>query len=163
MNVKILFSSLLLLLVTTGNMPALAQSDTGSSPLTTTQQVDKINDIKKMLALTGAKYVFQQTLEQSLASTKSQHPQIPQEFWDAFMAEVSVDEMLNRLIPIYNKYLSAEDIKELIKFYETPLGKKTVNVLPQITRESIEVSQQYGIESAKRVLQKLEAEGYVRQ
>ena len=80
MNVKILASSLLLLLETTGNMPALAQSDTGSSPLTTTQQVDKINDIKKMLALTGVKYVFhfQQTLEQSLASTKSQHPQIPQ-------------------------------------------------------------------------------------
>ena len=79
------------------------------------------------------------------------------------MAELSVDEMLNRLVPIYNKYLSAEDIKEIIKFYESPLGKKTVNVLPQITRESIEVGQQYGIECAKRALQKLEAEGYRRQ
>ena len=72
------------------------------------------------------------------------------------MAEVSVDEMLNRLVPIYNKYLSAEDLKGLIKFYESPLGKNLVNVIPQITRESTEAGQKYGIEASTRALKKLE-------
>ena len=158
MNVKILASSLLLLIVTTGNMPAVAQSDTGSSLLTTTQQVEKTNDIKKFLALAGIKSLIQQTLEQSIASQRAQNPQVSQEFWDIFRAELSTDEMLNNYVIIYDKYLSAEDVKGLIKFYESPVGKKLANVLPQMTRESIEAGEQYGTEAEKRALRKLKAQ-----
>lgn len=163
MNFKFLASLLLFLTVTTVNMPALAQSVTGTSQITKNSQVAKNNDIKELLAISGTKYILNQTVEQMLGSMKSQYPQVPQEFWDTFRAELSGDEMIDKIVPIYNKYLSAEDIKGLINFYKSPVGKRTLNVLPQITRESIEVGQQYGRESATRALQKLEAQGYMRQ
>ncbi|WP_244142171.1 DUF2059 domain-containing protein [aff. Roholtiella sp. LEGE 12411] len=69
---------------------------------------------------------------------------------------------MNELIPVYAKYFTNEDIKQMIAFYETPLGKKTISVLPQISQESAEIGQKYGIAAAKRALQKLEEEGYLR-
>lgn len=162
MLVKVLASSLLLLSITAVNMPASAQSVTGTPAVTKKSQLEKINNIKHLLSITGQKYLFQQTVEQMIGSLKSQYPQVPQQYWDTFVSELNADEMLNRMIPIYDKYMTDEDIKGIIKFYESPVGKKTLNVLPQITRESIEVGQQYGRESATRALQKLEAQGYIR-
>lgn len=65
------------------------------------------------------------------------------------------------MIAIYSKHYTNEDIKGMIAFYQTPLGKKLISILPKITQESIEVSQQYGIKAARRAIQKLEAEGYI--
>lgn len=78
------------------------------------------------------------------------------------MSEINVDEIINRIIPIYNKYMTDEDIKGLINFYKSPLGRKTTSITPQLTQESIRVGQQYGIEAGRRALQKLEAQGYIR-
>lgn len=151
----------MLLTLTTLNMPALAQSETGTPAVTKSQETEKINNIKELLAITGAKAQLEQVIEQMLVSMKSQYPQVPQKFWNAFMAEVDTVEVVNRIIPIYNKYMTDEDIKGLIDFYKSPLGRKTLSVLPQLTQESIRVGQQYGIEVGRRVLQKLETQGYV--
>jgi hypothetical protein len=39
--------------------------------------------------------------------------------------------------PIYHRYFTFEEIKELIIFYQTPLGRKLVAVTPKLARESI--------------------------
>ena len=155
MNIKLFLPSVMLVVVTTVSSPAFAQSQTQP------QNSEKINSIKELIFITGAKNVTQQILNQSIDSMKSQFPQVPQKFWNEFKAGANADELINRLIPIYNKYFTEEDIKQLIAFYQTPLGKKVISILPRITQESIEVSQQYGIKAARRAIQKLEAEGYI--
>ena len=39
----------------------------------------------------------------------------------------TVDEYVNRLIPVIDKYFSIEEIKEVIKFYATDVGKKLLS------------------------------------
>ena len=39
----------------------------------------------------------------------------------------TIDDYINRLIPIIDKYFSIEDLKEIIKFYSTDAGKKVLN------------------------------------
>lgn len=148
--------------LTTLNMPALAQSVTGTPAVTKSQQTEKINNIKELLVITGTKAQLEQVMGQMLVSIKSQYPQVTQKVWSTFMAEINVDEVINRIIPIYNKYMTNEDIKGLISFYKSPLGRRTTSVLPQLTQESMQVGQQYGIEVGRRTLQKLEAQGYIR-
>ena len=162
MKLKILILSLMFLTLTTLNMPALAQSATGTTAVIKSQQTEKINNIKELLAITGTKAQLKQVMGQIFVSMKSQYPQVPQEVWNTFMAEINVDEVINRIIPIYNKYMTNEDIKGLISFYKSPLGRKTTSVIPQLTHESMRVGQQYGIEAGRRTLQKLEAQGYIR-
>ncbi len=156
MKIK-LFVPLVMLLATTISSPALAQSRNEN------QSLEKIDSIKELMAITGAKNLTQQILNQSITSMKSQFPQVPQVFWDEFSAGVSVDQLINRLIPIYDKYLTDEDIKQLIAFYRTPVGKKLISVSPQITSDSFTAGQQYGKEVAQRAIQKLQEQGYIRQ
>jgi hypothetical protein len=58
-------------------------------------------------------------------------------FFDKFMARANIEmpKLVDAAVPAYDKYLSDEDIKGLIRFYQTPLGQKTLSVLPQVTAE----------------------------
>lgn len=152
-----LFVPLVMLLTTTISSPVLAQSRQGN------QNLDKINSIKELITITGTKNLTQQILNQSITSMRSQFPQVPQVFWDEFSAGLTADQLINRLIPIYDKYLTDEDIKQLIAFYRTPVGKKIISVSPQIASDSLNIGQQYGKEVAQRAIQKLQEQGYIRQ
>lgn len=156
-------SAALILIVTVVNAPALAQSRPATSQPANNQE-EKINNIKELMTITGEEKLSQQIRTQLLNGLKSQLPQVPQEFWNTLAEEIDSDsdKMKNQFIAIYSKYFSNENIKELIAFYKTPLGRKVTNVLPQVMRESVEVGQLYGIAAGKRALQRLEAEGYMR-
>jgi len=39
----------------------------------------------------------------------------------------NIDEYINRLIPIIDKHFSTEELKELIKFYASDVGKKIID------------------------------------
>ena len=43
--------------------------------------------------------------------------------------------MLDLAVSRYDEHYSDEEIKDLIKFYESPLGQKVVTVLPKLTAE----------------------------
>ena len=60
------------------------------------------------------------------------------------------------LVPVYDRNLSQADVTELIKFYESPTGKKFVSVLPKITQESMGVGEKWGRELAMKVMLKLQ-------
>lgn len=61
---------------------------------------------------------------------------------DLIYEEVVVKESLHALMyPLYHKYLTLEEINELIRFYETPLGQKLVFINPELIKEKMEISQ----------------------
>jgi len=39
---------------------------------------------------------------------------------------------------LYGKYFTEDELRDLITFYKTPTGKKTLSVLPQLLAESIQ-------------------------
>ncbi|MDJ0734200.1 MAG: DUF2059 domain-containing protein [Nostocaceae cyanobacterium] len=162
MKIKLFVSTLLLSIFTTFNGVAVAQTLNNVNILSSNQETEKINNIKKLLEITGTKQISQQITTQMLANMKSNLPQVPQKFWDSLQEEINYDEMLEQIIPIYSKYFTNEEIKGMLDFYETPLGKKTIRVMPQIMQESVQIGQTYGKKVAERVINKLEAEGYLR-
>ncbi|NDJ22220.1 DUF2059 domain-containing protein [Nostoc sp. B(2019)] len=163
MKIKLLVPAIVLSIVTIFHGVAFAQTPKNpTAPTNNTQEIEKTNNIRQLLKITGSENLSRQIMLQLVDSLKPQYPQVPQKAWDTFLAELKPNELMNELIPVYAKYFTNEDIKQMIAFYETPLGKKTISVLPQISQESAEIGQKYGIAAAKRALQKLEAEGYLR-
>ena len=67
-------------------------------------------------------------------------------FLEKFTARATIEfpKLEEAAIPIYDKYLSDEDIKGLIQFYQTPLGRKTLSVLPMIFGEMQSAGQKLG-------------------
>src|SRR5207248_3089376 len=89
-------------------------------------------------------------IENLTVSFKKIYPNVPNEFWDQFQKEFDSNELYAKLIPVYDKYFELEDIEELIKFYDTPTGKKFIKNLPEITNDCFTIGQAYGAEIAKR-------------
>jgi hypothetical protein len=46
------------------------------------------------------------------------------------------DHFADRLIPLYAKYLSKDDVRELTGFYRSPIGRKLVAITPELSAES---------------------------
>lgn len=139
---KVLFSALLLILAC-----AASAQDTG-----------KIDDIKKLLELTGSGKMGKQVMDAMLPSLKAMAPDVDAKFWDDFMAEVHPEELMDLVVPIYDKYYTHDEIRELIAFYESPLGKKMVDRMPAIMQESMAAGQAWGRELAQKVIDKLDSD-----
>lgn len=110
--------------------------------------------VEKLMQRTGAGQLGLQVMNQMLPSLKKMIPDAPETFWRDFMAEVDANEMVNMVIPIYQKYLTEEDVKVMNRFYDSETGKKLIRVQPNIMRESMLLGQQWGQNIAQRVLTK---------
>lgn len=102
----------------------------------------------------NANDVGQQMLEQILPSLKAMLPEATEKFWKEFQDGIDTDQLLNQLIPIYQKYLSEKDVNDIIKFYLTPAGKVLLEHQPSIMKESLGVSQQWGENISRAIILK---------
>ncbi len=166
MKIRAALASLLLAALATLAQAAPQQA----TPAQTTpqQKVDpaKEADIRRLLELTGSKKLVEQMVSISIdqfrsnlsrALPQSEHSQkIMETFLQRFQGKFNAEQLAELSIPIYDKYLSAEDIKGLIQFYESPLGQRMVKVLPQITRDSQLAGAQLGQRIAREVFQELQ-------
>lgn len=73
--------------------------------------------------------------------------------------------LVDRVIPIYDRHYTHAEIRALIKFYESPLGKKMASIRPEITKEGVVVAEQWVRYLEPLLIQaiekSLEKEGYV--
>jgi hypothetical protein len=120
----------------------------------------KLQDIRRLLEVTGSSKIGEQAFNQIVNSFKQTMTNVPAEFWTEAIKGFKPDELVDLIVPIYDKYLTHKDIKDLIKFYDTPVGKKFVSVQPQIMQESMAAGQQWGQQLAQKVLLKLQEKGY---
>ena len=71
-------------------------------------------------------------------------------------SRAEIPQLLDSAVPLYDKYFSHEDIKGLIRFYETPLGQKALSVLPKLSiemqGEGMKVGEKLGHQSMLEVL-----------
>jgi uncharacterized protein len=121
-------------------------------------ETQKQKDIRKLLKITGSGELGTQVMSQMIGSMKKTMPQVPEKFWGDFMKEVHTDELVDLIVPVYDRNLTHDDVKELIRFYESPTGKKFVSVLPKITQESMVVGEKWGRELAMKVVNKLQSQ-----
>ena len=71
-------------------------------------------------------------------------------FFAKFRSKADLQVLVNLAVRMYDKYLSEEEIKGLIQFYSTPLGQKTLSVLPKLTVEMQSESMKWGEELGRQ-------------
>ena len=97
---------------------------------------------------------------QMIPALKQMAPQAPDSFWDECMEEFDDDALVDLVVPIYDKHLSAEDVKALLTFYQSPSGQRVIKALPAIMAESMSAGQQWGQQIARRVLKRAQQHHY---
>jgi uncharacterized protein len=117
-------------------------------------------EIRKLIRLTGAANVSADALRQIIEPLRADFPQVPEEFWNTFIKEVHSDELIDLVIPIYDKYYTRGEIEDLMHFYQSPVGQKTIQVLPKLSLEAINAGQEWGRMVADRAMRKLKEQGF---
>ena len=57
--------------------------------------------------------------------------------------EMSWDKMKDDYIQLYISVYTEEEVNELIAFYESPIGRKTIEKMPLLMEKSMAISQKY--------------------
>jgi hypothetical protein len=76
-------------------------------------------------------------------------------FFAKFQAKADLQQLLDLAVGAYDRHFSDEEIKGLIKFYETPLGQKAVSELPQLMSEMGEAGRKWGQELGRESMQEV--------
>lgn len=116
--------------------------------------------LKTMMTTSGAIQTSESLLTQIITMMKQNASGVADSFWNDF-AEQYKEKFQNRLTelyaPIYQKYLTIDDLKQIIAFYESPVGKKLASATPAMTAEGMQLGQQLGMEIATQMQKELKA------
>jgi uncharacterized protein len=136
------------------DMPADNPTD---APTTNPSDPAKISDIHKLLQLSGAGKLGTQVAAQMIPALQKAIPNVPQEFWTEFQKDIHPDELEDLIVPIYDKHFSHEEIRQLIEFYKSSIGKKLAGELPAISKESMEAGEKWGQQIALKAIKEAQA------
>ena len=117
----------------------------------------KKESVDKLMQLTGAGDLSTQMMNQMLPAMQKMIPDAPAAFWITFKQEMDAKELMDAIVPVYQKQLSEEDIQAILSFYATPAGKKLISAQPAIMQESMMIGQQWGQQVFMRAKQKFDA------
>jgi len=83
---------------------------------------------------------------------------VTEEVNDEIAAEINEKNAVKEMLyPIYHKHLTLTDINEIIAFYETPLGKKFLAIMPKVSNEGMIAARDWARTLAPRIQHRLEA------
>ena len=100
--------------------------------------------VESLFALMGMENVLAQSIDQMLAMQVQGNPAIAQyqpqmkAFLNKYMSWASLKDDMAK---IYMAEFSESELNELNKFYQTPLGKKTVQKMPALMAKGAEMGQ----------------------
>ena len=136
--------------------------------LTSKMDPAKEADIRQLMEVTGVNGLGEQLMNAGIAQfranvTESQ-PDNPRakQFADAFAARFQKHfdphSVTETVIPIYDKYLSHEDLKALLEYYKSPFGQRMLKLLPEVARDSQLAGYTLGQKAAEEAMEDLRAD-----
>jgi hypothetical protein len=76
---------------------------------------------------------------------------------------VKAEDLVNLIIPIYDRNFTDEEVKQLIIFYSSPVGKKILEKMPPIMQECMQVGKNWGADLYEKVAARLKQKGYTKE
>lgn len=132
-------------------------------------------DIERMLALTGAQRLGEQLanafVQQIGQNMRQANPSVPPRAIEIVgeavrgMFAKEFGTLQPRLVAAYAKVLTHDEVRQLTTFYESPIGRRLIEVSPALAQAGVEAGQGWAQEIAPRleveIRQRLKAEGIV--
>lgn len=121
--------------------------------------------LKELMVVSGGDETFKIVIPQMISMMKAQIPNVPEEFWEELQntfGQTVFDDLIEMLVPIYQKHLTQADLESVIQFYNTPAGKKFGSAAPLISAGAMQVGQQWGMQIATKIQEKLKEKGFLK-
>jgi hypothetical protein len=141
---KVWSAALMLALGATGQAMAAQPSD---------QQVRQLFEVMHLGQMFGQ-------MNAQMAGVMGQAvPCVPASYWQGFIDANGTEQLMGRMVPIYQSHFTADDVTGLLKFYRSPLGQKVITQMPITMAEGMKIGQQWGRERGEAMIRQLQQKG----
>ncbi|MBU6247069.1 MAG: DUF2059 domain-containing protein [Xanthomonadaceae bacterium] len=117
------------------------------------------SQIRELMGMFGTQRMFQQMNAQMAEMMVKQLPCVPPGFWNGFLDDSSTRELTDKLVPIYQRHFTEQDVRGLLKFYRSPLGRKLLLEQPSVMTEVMQVGRKWGEQRARSMIAGLQGDG----
>ena len=118
-----------------------------------------VGQIRELMGMFGTQRMFQQMNAQMAEMMGKQLPCVPAGFWNGFLDDAATRDLTDKLVPIYQRHFTEQDVRGLLKFYRSPLGRKLLLEQPSIMTEVMQVGRQWGEQRARSMIAGLQGDG----
>jgi uncharacterized protein len=122
-------------------------------------------DIRELLRVTGMNEAVEKQMVQMAEQTQPlierqlppgpRRQEIVESFSRRFLARATSQALIQQVIPIYDRYLSDDDVKAVIRFYQSPVGQHLLKIMPEMMKEASAADRQYGQQIVTDVLNEM--------
>jgi uncharacterized protein len=138
-----------------------------SGQLASAQTVDDAfrSNIEELIEVSGTQRISAQVVailtRQMLDGLKKSQPNLPEQAID-FAVQVMNEELtkgfltpelMSRMVPLFAKHFTPDEVRGLIAFYRSDLGRKYVGSMPTLMQETSAATQQYTKEVMPNILE----------
>lgn len=127
----------------------------------TISEEENEKDIEKLVKMTGVLKIGDQISEDLFLrmsdNLKAKHPDISFELLETLRVEidaalqVTTPIFIKQLVSIYRKHYSYDEIRELVNFYNSPLGKKTIYMTQTLSNDTINTTRKWRLSLIPRI------------
>lgn len=134
------------------------------SSVVTPAQPGKLEaDARLLVRISGSTQSLDAVLEQIIDHFRMQHPSVSEKKWQQLNEEIFAparEMALNHIAEVYKLHFTHEEIRVLIDFYSSPLGKKLTGLYAEINRDLVPVSQSWSAQLFHKACDYLKSSGY---
>jgi len=128
---------------------AQAEAAPAVTPVAGVMDQEKRDLILKFIDVFGTRQALINNFELMLKQIGKEKPDEAQKIRD----RIKIDEIIEHLLPIYDRNFSKEDLKAFIAFYGSDEGRKLISTIPKLMKESVLESVKYMEEKFPEVKQ----------
>jgi hypothetical protein len=119
--------------------------------------------IKKLVEVTNGMNTSKTLMKGSLESQRKLNTNVPDEFYDRMLAAVESGQVNgyieNIVVKIYRQKFTLEEVNEVVKFYDSPIGKKMAVESPIIANSARMEGEKVGQYVALKIIADMMKEG----
>jgi len=119
----------------------------------------KRKDIVVLMKMMGTNEIGEDIVKSLFSNFRQMAPDVPETVWKDIEKTVDPNEMLEKIIPLYAKHFTHSEIKALVKFYKSDLGKKLVLKTGIITDEAMRLGEEWGYGLGMKTVKVLQQKG----
>lgn len=133
-----------------------------ATPRANAQDSVKITHIRQLFDAMGVVRLGPQMLNGIIKQMQGTYTNVDNGFWDEFTKNVDFAPLIEKILPIYDRNFTDEDILQLLAFYQSPTGRRFVEKSPIITQESFKAGMEWGQQLGEKAIQRLKEKGYIK-
>ncbi len=115
--------------------------------------------VRQLMEVVGVGKMLSQMNSQAVTVMQQSLPCVPSSYWQGYMDANGTQQFIGRLVPIYQRHFTAEEIDGMLKFYRSPLGQKVITEMPTTMGEANQAGLQWSKERSDQMIAELKQKG----